>query len=42
MKIATGTVTIVCVRKQPDGGMKAVSIPPEIVARFAVAEGAGI
>jgi acyl-CoA thioester hydrolase len=42
VKIATGAVTIVCVRKQPGGGMKAVSIPPEIVARFAVAEGGGL
>jgi acyl-CoA thioester hydrolase len=35
--IATGSATIVCVAEQPDKSMKAVPIPPEIVARFAVA-----
>ena len=35
-KIATGTMTIVSVMKQPDGTMKAVPIPPDIAARFAV------
>ena len=35
--IATGSATIVCVTQQPDKSMKAVPIPPEITARFAVA-----
>ena len=35
--IATGSATIVCVAQQPDKSMKAVPIPPEIAARFAVA-----
>ncbi len=38
--IATGSATIVCVAQQPDKSMKAVPIPPEITARFAVAAGA--
>jgi YbgC/YbaW family acyl-CoA thioester hydrolase len=38
--IATGSATIVCVVQQPDKSMKAVPIPPEIAARFAVAAGA--
>ena len=38
--IATGSATIVCVALQPDKSMKAVPIPPEIAARFAVAAGA--
>jgi acyl-CoA thioesterase FadM len=38
--IATGSATIVCVAQQPDKSMKAVPIPPEIAARFAVAAGA--
>jgi acyl-CoA thioesterase FadM len=36
-RIATGTVTVVCVGRTPDGGMKAKAIPPEIASRFAVA-----
>ena len=36
-KIATGTLVTVCVRKDPGGTMKAVPIPAEIAARFAVA-----
>jgi YbgC/YbaW family acyl-CoA thioester hydrolase len=36
--IATGTLTVVCVRKGPGGAMKAVPIPREIAARFAVSE----
>jgi YbgC/YbaW family acyl-CoA thioester hydrolase len=36
-RIGTGTVVTVCVRKEPGGAMKAVSIPVEIAARFAVA-----
>ena len=38
--IATGSLTVVCVVQQPDKSMKAVPIPPEIVARLAVAAGA--
>jgi acyl-CoA thioester hydrolase len=41
-KIATGTITVVCVRKLPGGVMKAAAIPPEIAARFAVAGGSGL
>jgi YbgC/YbaW family acyl-CoA thioester hydrolase len=37
VKIATGTIVIVCVRKAPDGTMKATEIPGEIARRFAVA-----
>jgi acyl-CoA thioester hydrolase len=40
-KVATGSMTIVCVRVTPGEPMKAVPIPPEIAARFAVAERAG-
>ena len=32
--IGSGTLTVVCVRKQPDGAMKAVEIPTDIVARL--------
>jgi YbgC/YbaW family acyl-CoA thioester hydrolase len=35
--IATGSLTVVCIRKAPDGRMRAASIPPEIASRFAVA-----
>ena len=35
-KVATGTLTVVCVTRGPDGVMRAVSIPPEIAARFEV------
>jgi YbgC/YbaW family acyl-CoA thioester hydrolase len=34
--VATGTVTVVCVRRGEDGVMKARSIPPEIASRFEV------
>jgi YbgC/YbaW family acyl-CoA thioester hydrolase len=37
VRIATGTLTIVCVQKAPDGSLKAAAIPPPIAARFAVA-----
>lgn len=37
LKIATGTLVAVCVRKGPDGTMRAVEIPEEIACRFAVA-----
>jgi YbgC/YbaW family acyl-CoA thioester hydrolase len=36
-KIATGTITVVCVTRGEDGVMKARSIPPEIASRFEVA-----
>lgn len=39
-RIATGSVTIVCVTRQPDGSLRAASIPPAIASRFEVA-GAG-
>ena len=39
-KVATGSITIVCVRVTPGEPMKAVPIPPEIAARFAVADNA--
>jgi acyl-CoA thioesterase FadM len=35
-KIATGTITVVCVTRGEDGVMKARSIPPEIAGRFEV------
>jgi YbgC/YbaW family acyl-CoA thioester hydrolase len=36
-RIATGSMTTVCVRKEPGQPMKSVAIPPEIAARFQVA-----
>ena len=38
-RIATGALTIVCVRKQPDRPLKAIPIPPEIAARFRAVAG---
>jgi YbgC/YbaW family acyl-CoA thioester hydrolase len=35
--IAVGSLTIICVRRLPGGGMKATDIPEAIGARFAVA-----
>ena len=32
--IATGRLTIICVSKRPDAPLKAISIPPDIAARF--------
>ncbi len=32
--IATGRLTIVCVSRRPDAPLKAISIPPDIAARF--------
>ena len=32
--IASGTVTAVCVKEQPDGSIKAVEIPTEILERL--------
>ena len=37
VKIATGSLTIACVRKSPDQPMRAIEIPPEIAERFQVA-----
>jgi len=37
VRIATGSLAIVCVNRGPDGTMKAVEIPPAIASRFAVA-----
>jgi acyl-CoA thioesterase FadM len=36
-KIATGTLVIVCVRRQANGALTATEIPPEITARIRVA-----
>ncbi len=36
-RIATGDLTIACVRKRPNEPMKAIDIPPDIAARFEVA-----
>jgi acyl-CoA thioester hydrolase len=35
--LATGSMTVICVRMEPDGQMKATDVPAEIAARFAVA-----
>ena len=37
IKIATGTMTIVCVSKRPNEPMKSVPFPPGIAGRFEVA-----
>ena len=37
-KIATGSLTIVCVSTGEGQPMKAIPFPPDIAARFAVAE----
>jgi YbgC/YbaW family acyl-CoA thioester hydrolase len=39
-KIATGTVTVVCVTKV-SGNMRAAPLPPDIAGRFAVSAGGG-
>lgn len=36
-KVATGAITIICVRTRPGEEIKAVDMPAEIAARFAVA-----
>ena len=36
--IATGELTIACVSKRPNEPMKSIDIPPEIAARFQVAQ----
>jgi acyl-CoA thioester hydrolase len=35
--LATGVMTVICVRTEPDGSLKATNVPAEIAARFAVA-----
>jgi acyl-CoA thioester hydrolase len=35
-KIATGTVTVVCVSRGKDGAMKARPLPPQIAGRFEI------
>ena len=40
-RIATGTLTIICVRKRAGEPMKAMAIPEEISERFEVATGDG-
>jgi YbgC/YbaW family acyl-CoA thioester hydrolase len=39
-RIASGTLTIACVRRRAGERLKATAIPPEIAARFQVAAGA--
>ena len=36
-KIATGTITVACVRTRPNEPMRSTAIPPEIAERFQVA-----
>lgn len=38
-EVAKGRLTVVCVVHQPDGTLKAATIPPEIAERIEVAEG---
>ncbi len=40
-RIATGTLTIICVSTRAGEPMKAMAIPPDIVDRFEVAAGDG-
>ena len=40
VKIATGTLTAVCVSQRPNEPMKSIPIPPDIAACFGVAAGA--
>lgn len=37
-KIATGSLTIACVSLRPDQPMRSIEIPPDIAARFRVAD----
>jgi acyl-CoA thioesterase FadM len=41
-KVATGSLTVVCVRRQPNQQMKAIEIPPEIAACFQTVADAGV
>ena len=36
--VATGSLTVACVRKRPDEPMEAIPIPDEIIARLQVAD----
>ena len=40
-RIATGELTIACVRRRPNEPLKAIDIPPDIAARFQVAHDNG-
>jgi acyl-CoA thioester hydrolase len=40
-EIATGALTIACVRRRPDEPMKAIDIPPEIASRLQADSSAG-
>ena len=35
-KVATGSMTIACVRKRPDQTLEAIDIPPEVLSRFEI------
>jgi acyl-CoA thioester hydrolase len=39
--LATGAMTVICVRMAPNEPMKAIEMPAEVAARFAVAADAG-
>ena len=41
-RVATGSLTVVCVRRQPNQQMKAIEIPPEIAACFQPVADAGV
>lgn len=41
-RIATGTITVVCVSRDADGVMRARSLPPDMAARFEVSAEAGV
>jgi acyl-CoA thioester hydrolase len=36
--LATGSITVICVRNEPNEPIKAINIPEDIAARFAVAD----
>ena len=40
-QIASGSLTIACVTKRPQGAMKSIPIPADIAARFQIASGSG-
>jgi acyl-CoA thioester hydrolase len=42
VKVATGTLTVVCVRRQPNQPMVAIEIPPDIAALFQPLPDAGV
>jgi acyl-CoA thioesterase FadM len=41
-RIATGSLTVVCVRRQANRQMVSIEIPPEIAARFQPVADAGV